>query len=595
MKYSALDTYRARILWRLQRATEETIAVQNGSIAAFNRRSELENEPTSTRIRPSKSLLFQPCYLDPPEIVVSRITSQFLLFGLLVPLAMIAIGVGAFVVMGKQKPKQAAVEGKDTVSKLRKLPIVSIGVVDGTGALESLDISISGAVVPFRQINLAAEVAGRVRKKSDNCQIGRFVKKGEVLFELDPTDFELEIERLEAMTDSEQAQQRELDQEIVNAKSSLKLAEEELSLHEKEVQRMQSLAKGFASETELDLARRQRIASATQRQTVQNQLQMLETRRTRLKLAERLATAQLQQARVNMERTKIASPLDGVIITESVQADSFVQRGATLCVIEDTQRVEVSCNLRTDQLLMILEQRAMNNSTESPLTNSVASYELPTTPVTVSYKVAGREEIIYEWKGHLSRYEGVGLDSQSRTVPVRIRVDNPLEVFKDGNQVKEGSGRGLPALVRGMFVECKIHTKTPANTVLIPKLALKPGNQVWKFTRDDSLIASEEVVAQDPQPLSSQDSGAKPAKITQVSINPAEWTAGSLTVLSNIKVLNLITLGPNKQEYWIAESTGGIAVGDQVIVSPLASVRGDGTDKVRYQSSQLSGQNAAKE
>lgn len=522
---------------------------------------------------------------------------QTILFGVLIPVGMLAVGFGAFVVMGKQLPKQAAVEGKDTITKLRKLPIVAVGQIESSASLASLDVAVSGTVVPYRQINLAAEIAGLVRIKSDNCQIGRYVNKGDILFELDSTDTELEIERLEALKETELAQQRELDQEIFNAKKSLELAEEELALNEKELKRLGSLAKGFASENELDQARRQRVNSATARLTIQNQLQMLETKRTRLKLAERLAEAQLQQARVNLERTTVASPIDGVIVTESVQADSFVQRGATLCVIEDTQRVEVSCNLRSDQLLLVLEQRlAANNSTGAMPVVQGSNYELPNTPVTVSYRVAGREEISYQWKGHLSRYEGVGLDSQSRTVPVRVRVDNPQEAIRNGETAKLQGPGGIAALVRGMFVECQIHTATPRDTVLIPKLGLKPGNQVWKFVRDDALVANEEsdpemdATASDGSKVESDDAKGDAKKATknlQLSVNPDEWTAGRVEVISNVKVLSLIQHGPKREDYWVVEAKEGLTSGDSLIVSPLANIAGDGSDQVRYQSTQM--------
>jgi multidrug efflux pump subunit AcrA (membrane-fusion protein) len=517
---------------------------------------------------------------------VNQKSNEFrkVLFGILVPLALVGVGVGAYVAMGEVKAKPAQQSGKDTISKLRKLPIVAVGSIASSESLESLDVSISGTVVPFRQINLAVEVAGRVRLKSENCQIGRFVKQGDVLFELDPTDFELEVERLQAMRESEYAQQRELDQEISNANNSLSLAEEELAIQERELKRLGTLPKGFASDTELDQARRQKVASANQRLTIQNQLQMFETRRTRLKLAERLAAAQLQQARVNLERTKIVSPIDGVIVTESVQTDSFVQRGATLCVIEDTQCVEVSCNLRTDQLLLVLEQRS-DDPKSDPSSRVVhgSSYELPKTDVTVSYRVTGREDISYEWKGHLSRYEGVGLDPQSRTVPIRIRVDNPREVYRNGTLIDEQSNGGLPALVRGMFVECNIHTDTPRNTILIPKLGLKPGNQVWKFVRDDSLVANEAEVPEAVSNTPKETDDKKPVKNLQLTINPSEWAAGRLQVISNVRVINLIRQGPDREEFWVAETKSDLQADDQLIVSPLANLAGDGTDQVRYQ------------
>jgi multidrug efflux pump subunit AcrA (membrane-fusion protein) len=511
-------------------------------------------------------------------------TSRTILFGFLLPVVFIAAGFGTYVVLGRQLPKKAPVEGMDTVSKLRRLPIVAVDKVLDSSSLKTLDVSVTGTVVSYRQINLAAEVAGRIKVKSEACQIGRFVKRGDLLFELDSTDFELEVERLDALQESEYAQQRELDQEIANSKNLLELAEEELAIIEKDIERLQALPKGFASESELDQAKRSRVASANQRLTVMNQIQTLETRRSRLKMAERLAASQLQLARVNLERTKIVSPIDGVIVTESVQTDSYVQKGATLCVIEDTEKVEVSCNLRSDQLLLILDQPVEGH--KSPKVGallSAANYELPHTDVTVSYRIAGRERDVFEWKGKLSRYEGIGLDAQSRTVPIRIQVEKPSEVYVNGEKLEGASESGLPALVRGMFVQCQIHTIPPKNVVLIPKMALKPGNQLWKFEQDDTLIAAEEPAASETLEKSQEAESPKVEKNAALSIDPKDWRAGRVIVTGGINVANLIKHGEEDAEYWVVEGGDTLKPNDLVVVSPLANIVGDGTDAVRYQ------------
>ncbi len=222
--------------------------------------------------------------------------------------------------------------------------------------------------------------------KSENCRIGRYVQKDELLFKLDATDYEMEVERLTAMRESEYAQQKELDQDVSNAQRLLELADQEVSLQEKELKRLEQLPGGFASASELDQSRRALLASSNQRLTVQNQLETLRTRRTRILLAERLAGTQLAMAKVNLARTEVRSPIAGVIVTEMVEQASFIQKGATLCVVDDTSRVEVSCDLRSDQLLLILDHQ------ESPTDESAAtrdlrseSYELPATPSPSSF------------------------------------------------------------------------------------------------------------------------------------------------------------------------------------------------------------------
>jgi multidrug efflux pump subunit AcrA (membrane-fusion protein) len=494
--------------------------------------------------------------------------------GLLFPIGIATLGIAGFMVLGQQKPKQVVEDPSDPRVQLVKMPIASVDSIRPFRGLETLDISVSGTVVPFRQITLASEIAGRVSFKSDDCRIGRFVHKGDLLFRIDPKDYRLEVERLTTLRESEYAQQHELDQELANANRSLNLANEELTLQERELTRIESLGSGFVSETEVAQTRRARIAAANQVVTVQNQLRLLETRRTRIELAERLASAQLEQAKANLERTEIKSPISGVIISESVQEDSFVQKGAPLCLIEDTERVEVSCNLRTDQLLLILDQldEKAPGDASSRIVRS-ASYELPKTPVEISYRVTDRESVEYRWSGHLSRYEGLGLDAQSRTVPVRITVNNPRDVRRNGQRLDEEGNGGLPALVRGMFVDVAIKTTPKRPLVLIPKLALRPGGQIWRFDSDPAMLISKS---------SSQDETKPQATGQGDGVRLSDWEVGRVKILSGVNSISLVRIPDSgNEEFWVAEASESLIPGARTIVTPLANIVGDGNDRVR--------------
>ncbi len=67
----------------------------------------------------------------------------------------------------------------------------------------------------------------------------------------------------------------------------------------------------------------------------------------------------------------------------------------------------------------------------------LSGYALPQTPVSILYRIAGREDLVFQWEGHLSRYDGIGLDPQSRTVPCRITVDDPQNFLIRGEAILE--------------------------------------------------------------------------------------------------------------------------------------------------------------
>jgi multidrug efflux pump subunit AcrA (membrane-fusion protein) len=520
------------------------------------------------------------------------------ILGAVVPLAICCVGVFVFWVMGSTRPDRVAEDGDDPVSRLMRIPAVAVSDTLPYPEDQPLNIEANGVVVPFRQITLATEVAGKIKVKSPNCQIGRFVKAGELLFAIDKTDYEWEIERLTAARDTERAQQKEWEQDVANAERVLKLSEEDLALQEKEIKRLENLPKGFASETELDQARKARLASQNQKLTIQNQLEALATRRSRTLLAERLVTAQLEQAKVNLARTEIRAPIAGVIMNESVEVDSYVQKGSALCVIEDTQHVEISCNLRPDQMTFILDQ--VDNCVDPKANEGSESYELPKTPVTVAYYVSGREDEVYEWQAHLSRYEGIGIDPQSRTVPVRITVENPREFKRRGDTGSGGISGAPTALVRGMFVDCVIHTNPRRPLALLPKLAFRPGNQVWQFVADDTVLTAPAKKDSGDKKISANESDgekatiasaeaksanmAEPKTATKAPLNPKDWKTGRLKIIDDVRVIRPYRSSSSpREEFWVIESQPSLKAGDVVITTPLATLQGDGSDLVRFE------------
>lgn len=516
-----------------------------------------------------------------------------LTIGFFIPVAMLGAGIGLVMALGKAEPEQVSRGANDEASKMARLPIVEVGAAQAFDGESQLDIDLNGVVVPFREVTVAAEVAGRISEKSELCEPGRFVQKGDWLFKIDPRDYQLEVDRLARLRDQEYAQLREWEQEVANAQRSLELADEDLKLQENEIKRLMSLPAGVASESELDQARRARVASANQRQLTENQLDLLNARKRRLELSQQLATTQLDQAKLNLARTEIKAPISGVIISENAETDSYLQKGATLCTIEDTEKVEVRCSLRMDQLVTILDQSATSDSPGLP--RQAKGYELPKTPVSIVYRVAGRDDLVFEWEGHLSRYDGIGLDPQSRTVPCRVTVEDPTK-FKVAGKPSESIPGTSSALVRGMFVEVKIHTKPTRSLMMIPKLSLRPGNVLWRFHEDRTVL--DELVVDASSPSASD---TKKKESTVNAIDPTQWDVGRIEIIKGLHPVRMVDLPDSKTgkttSYWIVETRSDIQIGDRFINTPLANVQGNGTDRVRTRHvvppSESSGPNAS--
>lgn len=527
--------------------------------------------------------------------------SKNLLFGVVLPIIFLASGVGFFVLLERPQTPSIAPLGDNIPALLNVLPIAEVQSVRTLSELsETLNIPVSGTVVPYRELQLAAEVQGRIIEKDPTVRSGNHVSQGQVLYRIDPRDYELDIERLTRRRDQELASLAELQQEIENSQSLLEVVDQQLSLADIDVKRFESLGGNFASAAELDEARRNRLSAMNQKVTVRNQLLSSQTRSARLELAIKSAETELEQAALDLKRTVVTSPVDGRIVSEQVEVDSYVQRGSQMIVVEDTQKVEVACNIRMDQLFWILDEP--KSSTEQIVSPAqVTRYELPTTPVRVRFRTSGRNESVYEWRGRLDRYDGAGLDAQSRTVPIRVVVDRPSDVTVIGDAGAEpASGGGPPMLVRGMFVEVIIEARPATQLLLVPKLSIKPATmsyQIWKFKPDDAAVFASRQAIRERALTSEQAESGEPrpaprqAKKVQVENTlelpkPADWQAGFLQVVDEVRVVGAFVTPTGETEidgieYSVCEVDDDLESRDLVIVTPLPGIEGSGRDPVR--------------
>jgi len=514
-----------------------------------------------------------------------------LLHNFLLPVALLAVGAGVVVALGSVKPEEYVGDDLTLHGRMKSLPAVRVLPVRSLqGSSVPLQLTVDGVVVPYREARVAAEVAGRIIEKSPQCEAGSFVRKGQLLMRIDPTDYELEVQRLSRLREQEYEALGEIDQEMVNTQRVIDVAREDVQLQQNEVDRQSSLPPGYSSRGEVDQTKRALLQARQQLVSAENQLALLRQRRSRLEASERLAATQLQAAEVNLGRTEILAPIDGVIVSEQADLNTFVTRGNPLVTIEDTSKVEVSTSLRVDQLYWVLDQARDSINQESQ------EYKLPPTPALIEFEVSGRRDTVHRWHGRLVGYDGIGLDASTRTVPVRVLVDDPQSIA-DVDAESPG-GRRMKALVRGMFVRVKLLIKPQTPLVVIPAEALRPGGRVWEYVIDDSvlmlpkapssgtLMDSPEVVrAASPGEMNSQGSPAD-------DFDPGQWVAGSVFVREGINAVEAITLSdesaerqlgldpkprgdsdPGTNTWWICEvPRDTLANGSWVVVSPLGNL-----------------------
>ncbi len=435
------------------------------------------------------------------EIAVSQQKDSSLSSPVRYALSLLILGVSALGCYG------LVLMAKPTASQEPTALVQQVVLQDVRQYAGSIDLLVSGTVVPHQEINVAAEVNGRVLKKYDECLAGNFVKKGTPLIQIDPEAYQLELNTIEAELNQADKRVKEIDEQISGEKRNLKLAEDDFAIQSREFERSRRMGNAI-SRSELDQARSTVNAAQTQLTARKNAIESLNASRETQVAAKAFTQQRLERAKLELRRTLIKAPTDGVIVSESVQQDAFVRQGERVVQFEDTEVAEVRCNLTTTDLDWI-----RMNSKDREAAQSI--YQLPKTDVEI-YD-ASEPDVL--WSGVLERFSGIGRDPVTKTTPSRIIVSNPIVQAKSGPR----------ALVRGMYVKCRIEVQTSAadmsnDLITFSERALQPNGDVW-FVREKKLMkASVSVVdrAQWDNQVSGRKEVAIIARVIEGDLKPGD-------------------------------------------------------------------------
>lgn len=197
-------------------------------------------------------------------------------------------------------------------------------------------------------VTMAPEVAGRIVELPviDN----KYVHKGDLLLVIDPTNYRIAVSQSEAAVQQAQANVQSIDAQMnvqqaqINAsEAQLRLGRAALVFAQQQAQRYQKLAKdgyGTVQNAEQFTSQlHQQEATVQSAQDSLNQaLRQVETLKAQRLSAEAglaQAKAQLNQAQVNLERTRILAPVDGYVTNLLAQLGDYINVGVNTISLVD--------------------------------------------------------------------------------------------------------------------------------------------------------------------------------------------------------------------------------------------------------------------
>jgi membrane fusion protein (multidrug efflux system) len=221
--------------------------------------------------------------------------------------------------------------------------------------------STDDAFIDGRAIAIAPQVSGRVARLLVNDN--QDVKKGELLVEIDPRDYETKLAQAQANLTAARSrlEQAKAQLAVDEAKSAEEHAnviatEAEATRAQADLKRYQAVESRAVSQSQIDLATAQARTTAAQVDVARSKQQAAEAQAGFSKVSIETVTADvaqnealLHQAELDLSYAKLTAPEDGRVTHRAVEAGNYVQIGQALLAIVPHD-VWITANFKETQL-----------------------------------------------------------------------------------------------------------------------------------------------------------------------------------------------------------------------------------------------------
>ncbi|OAN10904.1 hypothetical protein A3K86_18110 [Photobacterium jeanii] len=240
----------------------------------------------------------------------------------------------------------------------------------------SLSEQFVGKTQAVDKVDIVPKVSGYITERL--FTEGEMVKKGEVLFRIDPVPYQIEVQRLEAMVEQADAQFQISDKTYRKAKKLV--------------------AKAALTQIELE---------------------QLEAERKELAAQVKAAKADLERAKLELSYTKVTAPFDGVVGASRVSTGSLVgPESAALTRLVSYDNMYVSIKLNEKQYLNDLQDKMQRG-------------EAITAP---DIRLQLANGTVYRHQGEVNFVDNQ-VDGSNGTITFRIKFPNPEALLVPGQFV----------------------------------------------------------------------------------------------------------------------------------------------------------------
>lgn len=336
--------------------------------------------------------------------------------GAVIVLIVLAAGLATAVILVKSSPRARPQVPPPQATLVEVKP----------AAISSHRVSIQamGTVTPSQQIDLRPRVSGEILEISDDFLPGGYFDEGELIVQIDPADYELAV--------------RQMRKNVADALTEMKLEEGNQTVVQKDLE----LLGEVVAEEDLELVLRQ-------------------PQLARARASVDAAEAQLNRARLDLERTAITAPFNTIVQSRSVNIGTQVGPSNSIATLVGTDSYWVEVSVPVDKLKWIQIPRATGGKGSMVTITDAAAWPAGTSRT-----------------GHVFRL-AADLEPEGRMAKLFVTVDDPLSL-KPGNADN-------PRLLLGSFVRAVIEGSEIGESIVVGREVVRGGDTLWIMNEDKTL------------------------------------------------------------------------------------------------------------
>jgi len=330
----------------------------------------------------------------------------------------LVLGAGAVTVAWMMQTTPRA----ERTEKPRQARLVQ--VVAAQAGPQRIDVPAQGTVRAARETVVRPQVTGELVAVNENLEPGGYVARGELLVRIEPRDFELAVQMARS--------------DLAEAEAGLAIEQGNQAVAEREYE---LLDQNLSAQEHALVLREPQLATA----------------RARVSRAQ----AELDDAKLDLERTRITAPFDALVVEESVDIGTrLTSTQSEIATLIGTDRFWVELFVPQSELRWI----------ELPADGAPGARAVLRQPRAWGETVTREGRVVRLFSD---------VSESGRMARLLLAVDDPLALEPDN--------RGKPRLIIGQYLQAQIKGRLLRDAVALDRGLLRQGDRVWVMNEDNRL------------------------------------------------------------------------------------------------------------